>query len=104
MKTSIIIVALLGSGLAAIGVGQYQVVERGADYSVMQMTNVENGTNRVHRIVKLATGLNFTNSYGQWTESKEAIDILPQGGAAATQGRHKVYFPADIYNGACWKW
>ena len=39
MKTSIIIVALLGSGLAAIGVGQYQVVERGADYSVMQMTN-----------------------------------------------------------------
>ncbi len=99
MKTSIIIVALLASGLAAIGAGQYQVVERGANYSVLQRTTVENGTNCVHRYIELATGLNYTNSYGQLVESKEAIDILPQGGAAATQGRHQVYFPADIYNG-----
>ena len=100
MKTSIIIVALLASGMAAIGAGQYQVVERGPNYSVMQKTTVENGTNRIHRFVALASGLNFTNSFGQLVESKEEIDILPQGGASATQGRHKVYFPADIYNGA----
>jgi len=43
--------------------------------------------------------MNFTNAYGQWQESKEEITLLPTGGAAATQGRHKVYFPADIYNG-----
>jgi hypothetical protein len=77
-----------------------QVVERGADYSVLQSTTHVNGTNQVHRYVEVATGLNFKNSYGQWTESREEIDILPRGGAAATQGRHKVYFPADIFNGA----
>jgi hypothetical protein len=33
-------------------------------------------------------------------ESKEEIDVLPQGtAAAAVQGRHKAYFPGDIYTG-----
>jgi hypothetical protein len=31
--------------------------------------------------------------------SKEEIDVLPQGGAAATQGQHQAYFPGDIYQG-----
>jgi hypothetical protein len=77
----------------------YSVTERGADYAVHQKTVVENGTNRVHSYTELATGLNYTNSYGQLVESKEEIDVLPHGGAAATQGRHKVYFPGDISSG-----
>lgn len=77
----------------------YTVTERGPDFNVHQKTTIENGTNRVHRYVELATGLNYTNAYGQLVESKEEITIQPGGGAAATQGRHKVYFPANIYNG-----
>jgi len=77
----------------------YAVTEHGSDYNVWQKTVVEHGTNRVHRVVALATGMNYRNSYGQWTESQEQITVLPSGGAAATQGRHQVYFPADIYNG-----
>jgi hypothetical protein len=52
----------------------------------------------VHRYTELATGMHYQKD-GQWVESKEQIDILPQGGAAALQGQHQVYFPADIYNG-----
>ena len=47
---------------------------------------------------ELATGLNFLSN-GQWTVSNEKIDILPNGLAAATNGQHQVYFPADISNG-----
>jgi len=95
MKTSIIIVALLASGLAAIGAGQYQVVQRGANYNVLQKTTVENGTNRVHQIVQLATGLNYTNSYGQWVASKEEIETFPRG-AIARQGRYQVIFANNL--------
>lgn len=77
----------------------FAVTQRGADWRVLQKTTIEHGTNRVHRYTELATGMNYTNSYGQWTEASEQITLLPTGGAAATQGRHKVYFPADIYNG-----
>jgi len=95
MKTSIIIFALLASGLAAIGAGQYQVVQRGANYNVLQKTTVENGTNRVHQIVQLATGLNYTNSYGQWVASKEEIETFPRG-AIARQGRYQVIFANNL--------
>jgi hypothetical protein len=57
------------------------------------------GVNYVHRYTELASGMNYTNVYGQLVESKEQVTILPQGGAAAVQGQHKVYFPGDIYNG-----
>jgi hypothetical protein len=77
----------------------YAVTERGPDYAVHQKTVVEHGTNRVHQYTELATGLNYTNSYGQLVESREEIDILPNGSAAATQGRHKAYFPGNIYQG-----
>ena len=79
--------------------GGYSVTERGPDWKVLQKTTVENGTNRIHRYVELATGLNYTNAYGQLVEAKEQITIQPGGGAAAVQGRHKVYFPGNIYNG-----
>ena len=77
----------------------YTVTARGLDYTVLEKTTVENGTNRLHRYVELATGLNYTNSNGQLVGSSEQISILPTGGAAAVQGQHKVYFPANIYNG-----
>ena len=32
-------------------------------------------------------------------DSKEEIDILPNGTAAATNGQHQVYFPGNIYQG-----
>jgi hypothetical protein len=95
MKTSIVIVALLASGLAAMGAGQYQVVGRGANYNVLQKTTVENGTNRVHQIVELATGLNYTNSYGQWVASREEIETFPRG-AIARQGRYQVIFANNL--------
>ncbi len=79
--------------------GGYSVVERGPDYDVLQKVTLENGTNRIHRIVTLATGLNFTNGSGQLVPSSEQISLLPSGGAEAVQGRHKVRFPSDIYNG-----
>src|ERR1035437_652067 len=122
MKTSILII--LGLALTTMGAqGQVvnnsnggsqpdaapaptarRVVERGANHRVWQWETYERSpggiiTTSVHKYTELATGLNYTNSYGQLTESKEQITILPTGGAAATQGQHKVYFPADIYNG-----
>jgi hypothetical protein len=36
---------------------------------------------------------------GQWVESKEWIDILPNGTAVATNGQHQAVFPGDIYQG-----
>lgn len=83
----------------------YAVTESGANYRIWQKTDYETTPSgsvvpHVHRITELATGLNFTNSQtGKWVASKEEIDILPNGGAAATNGQHKVYFPPDIYQG-----
>ena len=95
MKTKIIGSLFSLAGLLAVHAqtGGYTVTERGPDWKVLQKTTVENGTNRVHRYVELATGLNYTNASGQLAESKEQITIQPGGGAAAVQGRHKVYFP-----------
>ena len=36
---------------------------------------------------------------GQWVASREEIDILSNGTAAATNGQHQAYFPGDIYQG-----
>ena len=52
----------------------------------------------VHRFVETATGLNYWSN-SQWMPSREEIDILPGGGAAATNGQHQAYFPNDIYQG-----
>jgi hypothetical protein len=51
-----------------------------------------------HSYTELATGLNHLVN-GQWVESSEQIDILPNGTAAATNGQHQAYFPGDIYQG-----
>ena len=52
----------------------------------------------VHHYIELATGLNYWSN-SQWMPSREEIDILPGGGAAATTGQHQAYFPNDIYQG-----
>jgi hypothetical protein len=52
----------------------------------------------IDRYIELATGLNYFSN-GQWIESQEEIDALPQGGAEAIQGQHQAYWPGDIYNG-----
>ena len=88
---------LIPSGRAQTGEGT--VVQRGADYAVHQTAAVVQGTNRVRQYIELATGLNRPNRSGQWVPAQEQISLLPQGGAVAAQGRHAVYFPADIYNG-----
>src|ERR1035438_6401763 len=50
----------------------------------------------IHQYTELATGLNFWDSNTkQWVESKEEIEILPNGTAAATQGQHTVTLPGD---------
>src|SRR5690349_24053604 len=82
----------------------YAIIQRDANSRVWVRTNVEITSagvtvTNVHKYTELATGMHYTNSAGQWIESKEQIDILPQGGGAATQGQHQVYFPADIYDG-----
>lgn len=100
MKIQILASLLLASAAAqAQQSASYAVAERGAHYNVWQKTVTENGTNRVHKYTELASGLNYRNNAGQWLESKEQVALVAGGGAAATQGQHKVYFPADIYNG-----
>jgi hypothetical protein len=99
LRVFILAVSLFIPGRSQAQAGGYAVTERGADYAVHQKTTVEHGTNRVHQYVELATGLNYTNSSGQLVPSKEEIDVLPNGGAAAVQGRHKVYFPGDLSSG-----
>ena len=54
----------------------------------------------VHRIVEVATGINYLDEKGRWTETRELITIMPDGkSAAATNGQHRVYFPADLSEG-----
>ena len=89
MKT-IISIVLISLGVISARPDSYQIVERGADYKVLQKTTLEHGTNRLHRYVELATGMNYTNAAGRWLEAKEQITILPTGGAVAVQGRHQV--------------
>jgi hypothetical protein len=82
------------------------VVERGANHRVWERTVYEPGPNgtvvgKKHRVTELATGLNYLRN-GQWTPSREQIDLLPAGGAfaaAATHGQHSARFPLDIATG-----
>ncbi|HEX3719931.1 MAG TPA: PQQ-binding-like beta-propeller repeat protein [Verrucomicrobiae bacterium] len=47
---------------------------------------------------EVATGLNYARD-GQRVPSSEDIEILGDGSAAATNGQHQAYFPADISSG-----
>ena len=123
MKTSCLAILLLSSIVAGAqtpgtaiqtALGQpalpaptaFSVIERGANHRVWERTVYEPGPNgtvvaKKHRVTELATGLNCLRN-GQWTESKEQIDLLPPGGAFAAQavhGQHIASFPLDIATG-----
>ena len=81
----------------------YAVVSKGANEQVWQKTTYETLPSgetvaQIHQYTELATGLHYWSN-GQWLDSKEEIDILPNGTAAATNGQHQVYFPGNIYQG-----
>ena len=98
-----VLACCLTSNVHAQNAGGYAVAESGANYRVWQKTTVENGTNRIHRYTELGSGLNFRDpNTGQWTPSREQIDLLTPGGAfaaAATSGQHQASFPLDIAQG-----
>ncbi len=81
----------------------YAVVDRGANSRVWQRTTYETRPDgrqipHIYNYTELATGLHYQQN-GQWVESKEQIDILPNGTAEAIQGQHQAYFPGNIYQG-----
>jgi hypothetical protein len=121
MKTSCFVVALLAFGILNIQAAQttatstgasqiavpkptaYRVIDAGANHRVWQNETYEKSPDgqvytHIHTFKELCSGLNYLKA-GQWVESKEQIEVLPQGGAAAVQGQHQAYFPGDIYNG-----
>ena len=78
----------------------YRVVDRGANHKVWQRETYEPGLNgkyttRVHQYVELAAGMHYKNSQGQWTESREKIEIFA-GGAIARQGAYQVMFAGNL--------
>jgi hypothetical protein len=82
---------------------QPSVVSRDANSRVWRWTEYEQGPggqsiSQAHSYTELATGLCYRQN-GQWMDSLEQINILPDGSAAATNGQHQAYFPADIFNG-----
>jgi archaellum component FlaF (FlaF/FlaG flagellin family) len=82
----------------------YQIGDQEANQRVWQKIvqqtdeqgNTSYQTNNAY--TELATGLNHLVN-GQWVESSEKIDILPNGTAATTNGQHQAYFPGNIYQG-----
>lgn len=84
---------------------QYSVSERGPHHRVWERIEYErapNGGVRAvpHRYEEVATGMHFKNEKGEWEESKEEIEILPDNaGAVAGKGQHKVIFPVDLKSG-----
>ena len=66
---------------------------------VIQTTDADGKTStKTNSYTELATGLHYLKD-GKLVESKAEIALLPQGGAAATQGQHQVYFPANLNGG-----
>ena len=81
----------------------YQIVQQDGNSRVWQREIYEQGPNgqiiaRPHQFTELATGLNHLVN-GQFIPSTEEIDILSDGTAAATNGQHQVFWPADILEG-----
>lgn len=126
MKTSLIamllfsMVATISAQNLALGTGNtnqsptmiqgpkdtpYAVSFRDGNTRVWERTTYEKSPSgqwipHLHRFTELATGLHHQDPQtGDWVESKEEIDILPDGTAAATNGQHSVHFPASIYLG-----
>lgn len=81
----------------------YTVISRDANSRVWERTTYEvtpSGQIISHKqhYTELASGLCYKQN-GQWVDSQEQINILPDGTAAATNGQYQAYFPGDIYDG-----
>src|SRR6185369_10115394 len=81
----------------------YTVTSQDANSRVWEQTVYEvdptgEATTNTRSYTELAVGLNHLVN-GNWVESSEQIDILPNGTAVATNGQHQAYFPGNIYNG-----
>ena len=50
----------------------------------------------VHRVIEVATGLNFVGPDREYHESVESIEVLTNGTAAALRGSTKVYFGSSL--------
>ena len=76
------------------------VVERGPHHRVWQKVTplvTSYGQTRfvTNSYVELATGLHYRNEQGQWTDSKEEIEVF-NGSAVARQGQHQIIFAANL--------
>ena len=81
----------------------YAIVSRDANSRVWEQTTYEvspsgQTISHVNNYTELGTGLCYQQN-GQWMDSREQINILPDGSASGTNGQHQAYFPSDIYNG-----
>src|SRR6185437_10172064 len=81
----------------------YSVVSHDANSRVWERTTYEKAPDgqwipHTHRYEELGTGMYHQDANGDWIESKEKIDLMPDGTAQAVHGQHQVYFPPDIYN------
>ena len=81
----------------------YTVTSRGPSARVWESTSYELLSSGevvpyLQHYTEVASGLCYQQN-GEWVDSQEQINILPDGSAAATNGQHHVYFPPDIYNG-----
>jgi hypothetical protein len=82
----------------------YQVVNRNANTRTWERTVYELSSSgavvgKPHRYVECASGLEF-QSNGVWTDAIEKFQFLPgNAGAAATNGQHQAFCPADLAQG-----
>jgi hypothetical protein len=62
------------------------------------ITNAATGdvASRQHRYIEVGTGLNYRDQSGKHQESKDLIELSPDGGAEARQGAYKVRFAPNI--------
>lgn len=83
----------------------FTLTERGPHHRTWERVEVElapDGTpvEKRRSYQELATGLHFKNERGEWEETQEQIEILPNNaGAVAMKGQHKVIFPLELKSG-----
>jgi hypothetical protein len=82
----------------------YAVVARDANSrtwqrTVYEMSNAGTVVGKPHTFVEYASGLEVMRD-GQWIDATEDIQLMPGNtGAAATNGQHLAFFPADLGQG-----
>ncbi len=101
----ILYVVSAGFGASAFGadlpnLAGPQVTERGPHHRKLIHVSTTIGANgasvlKTNRYTEVATGLHYQHN-GEWLETKEVIDLVPGGGALASQGPHQVGFAANL--------